>query len=300
MGNARQVEVDGRELSISNLGKVLYPEAGFTKGEVLDYYARVSDALLPHLRGRALTLNRFPNGVGSGSFYEKRCPGHRPDWVATAKIEMGSETLEFCLCDDRPTLVWLAQLAALELHPSLSLASDPECPTVLAFDLDPGPPAGILECCEVAQRLRELLGRLGLESFPKTSGSKGLQVYVPLEGEATYEETKPFAHAVAKLLERERPDEIVSRMTKALRKGKVFVDWSQNDRAKTTVAVYSLRARERPTVSTPVSWEEVEGAARDGDVESLRFEAPEVLERVGGRGDLFAPVLELRQPLPEL
>jgi bifunctional non-homologous end joining protein LigD len=299
MGKARQVEVDGRELSISNLGKVLYPKAGFTKGEVLDYYARVSEALLPHLRGRALTLNRFPNGIGAGSFYEKRCPGHRPEWVATAAIEMGSETLEFCLCEDRATLVWLAQLAALELHPSLSLASDPERPTVLAFDLDPGPPAGILECCEVAQRLRELLGRLGLESFPKTSGSKGLQVYVPLEGKATYDETKPFAHAVAKLLERERPDEVVSRMTKALRKGKVFVDWSQNDRAKTTVAVYSLRARERPTASTPVAWEEVEAAARDRDAESLRFEAPEVLERVGSHGDLFAPVLELRQPLPE-
>jgi bifunctional non-homologous end joining protein LigD len=299
MGKARQVEVDGRELSISNLDKVLYPKAGFTKGEVLDYYARVSEALLPHLRGRALTLNRFPNGIGAGSFYEKRCPGHRPEWVATAAIEMGSETLEFCLCEDRATLVWLAQLAALELHPSLSLASDPERPTVLAFDLDPGPPAGILECCEVAQRLRELLGRLGLESFPKTSGSKGLQVYVPLEGKATYDETKPFAHAVAKLLERERPDEVVSRMTKALRKGKVFVDWSQNDRAKTTVAVYSLRARERPTASTPVAWEEVEAAARDRDAESLRFEAPEVLERVGSHGDLFAPVLELRQPLPE-
>jgi bifunctional non-homologous end joining protein LigD len=213
---------------------------------------------------------------------------------------MGSETIDFCLCEDRATLVWLAQLAALELHPSLSLARDQECPTVLAFDLDPGPPAGILECCEVAQRLRELFGGLGLECFPKTSGSKGLQVYVPLDGEATYAETKPFAHAIAKLLERERPDEVVSRMTKALRKGKVFVDWSQNDRAKTTVAVYSLRARERPTVSTPLAWEEVEGAARNGDAESLRFEAPAVLERVGERGDLFSPVLDLSQPLPEL
>jgi bifunctional non-homologous end joining protein LigD len=300
MAKARQVEVDGREVSISNLDKVLYPKAGFTKGEVLDYYARVSDALLPHLRGRALTLNRFPNGVAAGSFYEKRCPGHRPDWVPTARIEMGSETIDFCLCEDRPTLVWLAQLAALELHPSLSLARQQERPTVLAFDLDPGPPAGILECCEVAQRLREMFGRLGLDCFPKTSGSKGLQVYVPLDGQATYAETKPFAHAIAKLLERERPEEIVSRMTKSLRKGKVFVDWSQNDRAKTTVAVYSLRARERPTVSTPLTWEEVETAARDGDPDSLRFEAPTVLDRVSDRGDLFAPVLELRQPLPEL
>jgi bifunctional non-homologous end joining protein LigD len=300
MAKAKQVEVEGRELSVSNLDKVLYPKAGFTKGEVLDYYARISDVLVPHLRGRALTLNRFPNGVEAGSFYEKRCPKHRPDWVPTARIEMGSETLDFCLCEDRPTLVWLAQLAALELHPSLSLAKKQEHPTVLAFDLDPGPPAGILECCEVAQRLRELFGELGLECFPKTSGSKGLQVYVPLDGKATYEDTKPFAHAIAKLLERERPDDVVSRMTKKLRKGKVFVDWSQNDRAKTTVAVYSLRARERPTASTPLAWDEVEKAADKGDAESLRFEAPAVLERVEERGDLFAPVLELSQPLPEL
>jgi bifunctional non-homologous end joining protein LigD len=297
---AKQVEVEGRELSVSNLDKVLYPKTGFTKGEVLDYYARISDVLVPHLRGRALTLKRFPNGVEAGSFYEKRCPKHRPDWVPTARIEMGSETLDFCLCEDRPTLVWLAQLAALELHPSLSLAKKQEHPTVLAFDLDPGPPAGILECCEVAQRLRELFGELGLECFPKSSGSKGLQVYVPLDGKASYAETKPFAHAIAKLLERERPDDVLSRMAKKLRKGKVFVDWSQNDRAKTTVAVYSLRARERPTVSTPLMWDEVEKAAGKGDAESLRFEAPAVLERVEERGDLFAPVLELSQPLPEL
>jgi bifunctional non-homologous end joining protein LigD len=300
MPRAREVEVDGRTVSITNLDKVLYPDAGFTKGEVIDYYARVADAILPHLRGRAMTLNRFPNGIGAGSFYEKRCPGHRPDWVGTARIEMGSETIDFCLCEDRPTLIWLAQLAALELHPSLSLADDPERPTVLAFDLDPGPPAGILECCEVALRLRELFGGLGLKCFPKTSGSKGLQVYAPLEGKATYAETKPFAHAVAKLLERERPDEVVSRMAKKLRRGKVFVDWSQNDRAKTTVAVYSLRARERPTVSTPVAWDEVERASGGGDAGALRFEATQVLERVEERGDLFAPVLELRQPLPEL
>jgi bifunctional non-homologous end joining protein LigD len=299
MAKARQVEIDGRELSITNLDKVLYPKTGFTKGEVLDYYARIAEALLPHLRGRALTLNRFPNGVEGGSFYEKRCPSHRPDWVPTARLEMGSETIDFCRCEDRPTLVWLAQLAAIELHPSLSLARKQEHPTVLAFDLDPGPPAGILECCAVAQRLRELFADLGLECFPKTSGSKGLQVYVPLNGKASYERTKPFAHAIARLLERERPDDVVSRMTKKLRKGKVFVDWSQNDRAKTTIAVYSLRAREHPTVSTPLTWDEVDKAASDGDADSLRFEAAAVLERVSERGDLFAPVLELRQPLPE-
>jgi bifunctional non-homologous end joining protein LigD len=300
VAKARQVEVEGRELSVTNLDKVLYPKAGFTKGEVIDYHARIADVLVPHLRGRALTLNRFPNGVDAGSFYEKRCPSHRPDWVSTARLEMGSETIDFCRCEDRPTLVWLAQLAAIELHPSLSLARKQEHPTVLVFDLDPGPPAGIVECCVVAQRLRELFADLGLDCFPKTSGSKGLQVYVPLDGKSTYEETKPFAHAIARLLERERPDDVVSRMTKKLRKGKVFVDWSQNDRAKTTVAVYSLRARERPTVSTPVTWKEVDRTARNGDADSLRFEAPAVLKRVARRGDLFAQVLELSQPLPEL
>jgi bifunctional non-homologous end joining protein LigD len=300
VAKARQVEVEGRELSVTNLDKVLYPKAGFTKGEVIDYHARIADVLVPHLRGRALTLNRFPNGVDAGSFYEKRCPSHRPDWVPTARLEMGSETIDFCRCEDRPTLVWLAQLAAIELHPSLSLARKQEHPTVLVFDLDPGPPAGIVECCVVAQRLRELFADLGLDCFPKTSGSKGLQVYVPLDGKSTYEETKPFAHAIARLLERERPDDVVSRMTKKLRKGKVFVDWSQNDRAKTTVAVYSLRARERPTVSTPVTWKEVDRTARNGDADSLRFEAPAVLKRVARRGDLFAQVLELSQPLPEL
>jgi bifunctional non-homologous end joining protein LigD len=301
VAKAREVEVDGRSLSISNLDKVLYPKTGFTKGEVIDYYARVADALIPHLRGRPLTLNRFPNGVGQGSFYEKRCPSHRPEWVATARVEMGSETIDFCRCDDRPTLIWLAQLAALELHPSLSVAPEFEHPTVLAFDLDPGPPAGIVECCEVALRLRELFARLGLECFPKTSGSKGIQVYAPLnEGKARYEETKPFAHAVARLLERERPDAVVSRMSKDLRKGKVFVDWSQNDRAKTTVSAYSLRARERQWVSTPLEWDEVSEAAGSSDGERLRFEAPQVIERLDQRGDLFAPVLELRQRLPEL
>jgi bifunctional non-homologous end joining protein LigD len=279
---------------------VLWPKSGFTKGQVIDYYARVADAILPHLNDRPLTLNRYPNGVDANSFFEKRCPKHRPDWVETAPVWSGRNEgdIAYCLCNDRATLIWMAQLAALELHPSLSLADEIERPTVLAFDLDPGEPAGILECCRVALRVRELFGGLDLECFPKTSGSKGLQVYLPLNGEITYERTKPFAQAVAQALERDEPDLVVSRMAKKLRKGKVFVDWSQNDQHKTTVAVYSLRARERPTVSTPLDWDEVERASQQDDPDALRFEASDVLERVEEHGDLFAPVLELRQGLP--
>jgi bifunctional non-homologous end joining protein LigD len=277
---------------------VLWPAAGFTKGEAIDYYARVADAILPHLADRPLTRVRFPNGVDGQRFYEKNAPKGAPDWVRRAPIEMGTVgEVEFVVCDDRATLVWLAQLAALELHPSLSLADDPDRPTVLAFDLDPGEPAGIAECCAVALKVRALFEELGLQGFPKTSGSKGLQVYVPLNSEVTYAETKPFAHAVAKALERAEPDLVVSRMAKKLRGGKVLVDWSQNDRAKTTVAVYSLRARERPTVSTPLEWEEVERGA-DGKG-TLIFEAEDAIARVEKHGDLFAPVLELEQELPE-
>lgn len=280
---------------------MLWPETGFTKGETIDYYARVADAILPHLRGRPLTLKRYPNGVAEKSFYEKRCPKHRPDWVRTAPIYSGRNEgdIDYCVCDDRATLIWVAQLAALELHPSLSLAKDIERPTVLAFDLDPGAPAGILECCTVGLRLRELFEGLGLESFPKTSGSKGLQVYVPLNTKVTYDETKPFAHAVAQALERSDPDHVVSRMAKNLRKGKVFVDWSQNDQHKTTVSVYSLRAKERPTGSTPVEWKEVERALKREDPDLLRFDAGDVLKRIDKQGDLFAPVAELKQKLPE-
>jgi bifunctional non-homologous end joining protein LigD len=269
---------------------------------MIDYYARVADVLVPHLRGRPLTLKRYPNGVAEGFFYEKRCPSHRPEWVRTAPIWSGRNEgeIDYCVCDDRATLIWVAQLASLELHPSLSLADDIERPTVLAFDLDPGAPAGIIECCTVGLRLRELFRDLGLESFPKTSGSKGLQVYVPLNTGVTYDDTKPFAHAVAQVLERADPDLIVSRMAKNLRKGKVLVDWSQNDEHKTTVAVYSLRAREHPTVSAPLEWEEVERAAEQEDPGLLRFEAREVLKRVKERGDLFEPVLKLEQSLPDL
>jgi bifunctional non-homologous end joining protein LigD len=278
---------------------VLWPKAGFSKGEAIDYYAKVADTMLPHLRHRPLTRVRFPNGTEEQRFYEKRAPKGTPEWVRTTPIEMGTAgVLDFIVCDDRATLVWLAQLAALELHPSLSLAEDPETPTVIAFDLDPGAPATIVECSQVGLRVRELFANLGLESFPKTSGSKGLQVYVPLNTAVGYERTKPFARAVAQALERAEPELVVSRQKKELRKGKVLVDWSQNDRAKTTVAVYSLRCRERPWASTPLRWEEVETLAADGDPESVRFEGSAVLERIDAHGDLFAPVLELEQELP--
>ena len=280
---------------------MLWPEVGFTKGEMIDYYARIADAILTHISGRPMTLKRYPNGVAEKYFYEKRCPKHRPDWVETAAIWSGRNEgeIDYCVCDDRATLIWMAQLASLELHPSLSRSTEIERPTVLAFDLDPGPPATIMECSRIALRLRELLGDLDLESFPKTSGSKGLQVYVPLNTKITYEQTKPFAHAVAQLLERQDPDLVVSRMAKNLRKGKVLVDWSQNDEHKTTVAVYSLRAKDRPTASTPVEWKEVERALKREDPGLLSFEAGDVLKRLKKSGDLFAPVAELKQKLPD-
>ena len=293
-----EVEVEGRRLSLSNLDKVMYPETGFSKGQVIDYYTRVAPVLLPHLRDRPLTLKRYPNGVEGGHFYEKQYPSHRPEWVRSEPVELSSKTIQFCVCDDLPTLVWLANLADLELHPSLSTVPEVERPTVMAFDLDPGPPAGIAECCEVALILREALSRIGLECFPKTSGSKGIQVYVPLNVEGVnYDHgTKPLSQALARHLEAEHPKLIVSSQKKELRKGKVLIDWSQNDEHKTTVSVYSLRARERPTVSTPLDWDEVAAA----DPEALVFEAADLLERVEERGDLFAPVVELEQRLPEL
>jgi bifunctional non-homologous end joining protein LigD len=267
---------------------------------VIDYYARIAPALLPHLRDRPLTVVRYPNGVEGKFFFEKRCPDHRPGWVRTESVWAGDRKgeIDFCVCDDRPTLIWLAQLAALELHPSLARAGDVQVPTVLAFDLDPGPPATIVECSRVALQLRELFAELGLRCWPKSSGSKGMQVYVPLNGRQAYAVTKPYAQAVAQALERSHPDRIVSRMTKSLRAGKVFVDWSQNTASKTTVAVYSLRARDRPTVSTPLRWEEVAECAEREDPELLAFEAAEVLARVEELGDLFAPVLEVEQELP--
>jgi bifunctional non-homologous end joining protein LigD len=304
VATSRQVEVEGRELKLTNLDKVLYPEAGFSKGEVVDYYAKVAPAMVPHLSGRAVTLRRFPEGVDDldAAFFEKRCPKHRPKWVKTTSVVAGprSGKIDFCVCDGLPTLIWMAQLAAIELHPSLSLGRAPTRPTVLAFDLDPGPPADIVDCCRVALRLRDMFGHFGVQCFPKTSGSKGMQVYVPLNKKASYDTTKPFAKAIAQLLEKQTPEKVVSKMKKVEREGKIFVDWSQNHRSKTTIAVYSLRARERPTASTPVTWDEVELAADSGDGSPLVFEAGAVLERIEQHGDLFAPVLELKQDLPEL
>lgn len=290
---APEVDVDGRRLKLSNLDKVLYPGPGFTKGQVIDYYSRVAPVVLPHLKGRALTLKRYPNGVDGKYFYEKQKPSHAPDWVRSATIETGDRDIDFVLCDDLPTLVWLANLADLELHPSLALANNPDRPTVLAFDLDPGQPAGLAECREVALLLRDTFADLGLKCLAKTSGSKGMQVYVPLNTPVTYEDTKPFAQAIAQLLEKQYPKLVTSSMKKSLRPGKVFIDWSQNSRHKTTVAAYSLRARELPTASTPVSWDEV-----DDDGLELVFDSTGIVERVAAYGDLFASVLELEQTLP--
>jgi bifunctional non-homologous end joining protein LigD len=296
-----QVEIDGRTLSLSNLDKVLYPEARFTKGHVIDYYTRIAPYVLGHLRGRPLTLKRYPDGVDGPYFYEKQCPSHRPDWVRTAAVfsRSNARTIDFCLAEDVPTLVWLANLADLELHTSLALAADVREPTILAFDLDPGEPATIVECAEVALELRRAFEHLDMQAFPKTSGSKGMQVYVPLNVPGvTYKDTKTFALQIAQLLERRMPRLVVSDMKKSVRKGRVFVDWSQNDEHKTTVCVYSLRARPQPTVSTPLRWDEVEAVLESRDPEQLAFTSADVLERTAEHGDLFEGVLELEQPLP--
>ncbi len=301
------VEVQGRKLKLTNLDKVLYPATGFTKGQVLDFYVRIAPALVPHLAGRALTMKRYPEGVDQEFFFEKNAPMHRPDWVKTAPIwsESNHRTIHLVLADDLPTLVWIANLASIELHPSLSLAADIRTPTMIVFDLDPGPPANIVQCAQVGLWVREIFDHFGLKSFPKTSGSKGMQIYVPLNSailpaKTSYEQTKSFAHAVARLLEQEHPELVVSDMKKAVRTNKVFVDWSQNDEHKTTISVYSLRAREHPTVSTPVTWEEVEQALKKKDAGRLVFEAKDVLARVEKMGDLFEPVLKLKQKLPQL
>jgi bifunctional non-homologous end joining protein LigD len=293
-----EVAVGDRTLSLSNLDKVLYPRAAFTKGQVIEYYTRIAPVLLPHLQARPLTLKRYPNGVEDKFFYEKRCPTHRPDWVVTTPVWSGRNEgdIDFCLCEDLPTIVWLANLADLELHTPMARAPEMDHPTMIAFDLDPGPPATIVECAQVALELRRAFAFWGLEAFPKTSGSKGMQVYLPLNTPVTYADTREFSHGLARLLERRDPDRVVADMKKTLRTGKVFVDWSQNDRHKTTVNVYSLRAMERPTVSTPLAWEEVEEVAASGV--GLSFTSDEVLERVRSHGDLFAPVQTLEQELP--
>ena len=302
MSKKVEIEVGGKKLTVSNLEKVLYPQAGFTKGQVIDYYTRIADVLLPHLKNRPITLKRYPDGVEGFFFYEKQCPSHRPAWVKTTEVPSRREKgkIDYCLMNDLPALVWAANLADLELHTFLHRAPAIDRPTALAFDLDPGPPADIVLCCRVGLWLRAIFDRLELQSFPKTSGSKGLQVFVPLNTATNYDKTKAFAHTLAEKLEREHPKEVVSRMQKTLRKGKVLIDWSQNDDHKTTVNVYSLRAKDRPTVSTPVTWKEVARVARSGEADQLSFDSDAVLKRVKKLGDLFAPLLTLKQRLPSL
>src|SRR5215813_12541897 len=300
MPDKAQLVVDGKKLAVSNLHKVLYPKPGFTKAQVIDYYIRVSPALLPHLKDRPLTLKRYPDGVEGGFFYEKRCPSHRPEWIQTASVwsDHHEEEINYCLANDLPSIVWAANLGDLELHTFLAKQQDVERPTMVVFDLDPGPPANIIQCAQVAQWLKAELDGLNLLSFAKTSGSKGLQIYIPLNTPVTYEVTKPFARTMAERLTREHPELVIARMEKRLRTGKVFVDWSQNDSHKTTVCAYSLRAKEHPTVSTPVTWEEVTTALKKRDADCLTFLSDEVLKRVEKEGDLFEPVLKLKQKLP--
>jgi len=289
-------DIGGRTLSLSNLDKVLYPETGFTKGEVIDYYVRVAPVLLTHLGDRGITMRRYPNGVDDKSFFEKRCPSHRPDWVRTAPGpgDSGGE-IAYCRLADVASVAWAANLAALELHAPMARAADIDAPTMVVYDLDPGAPAAMTECAEVGLLLRDVLAGIGLACYAKTSGSKGLQLYLPLNAPHTHEHASSFALAVAQALERARPDLVVTTQAKAARPGKVLIDWSQNSRHKTTICVYSLRARPAPTVSTPVAWDEVEDAAEG---KPLSFEAVDVLGRIEELGDLFAPTITEVQHLP--
>jgi bifunctional non-homologous end joining protein LigD len=298
---AVEVKIEDRVLKLTNLEKILYPEVGFTKAQVIDYYTRIAPAILPHTRDHPLTLKRYPNGVDAEFFYEKNCPKHRPPWVETATVWSGGNNRDmyYCLCQDVPTLVWLGNLATLEFHTSLSLANNLPEPGTMVFDLDPGPPATIVECCRVGLMLRDLFAEYGLECCAKTSGSKGLQLYVPLNTKVTYVETKVVSKGLAQLFEERHPDLVVHKQLKELRTGRVLIDWSQNDQYKTTVNVYSLRARQRPTVSTPVSWVEVEKCLKAGDPSLLVFDSEQVLARVAKQGDLFEPVLKKKQKLPK-
>ncbi len=304
MAAATVVQIGDRELKLSNLDKVLYPQTGFTKGDVIDYYTKISPVLLPHLANRPLTLKRYPNGVDGQFFYEKQCPKFRPGWMNTIPIrsERQNKTIDFCSIDELAGLVWVANLADLELHTSLSSGQGEDLfrPTAAAFDLDPGPTAGIVECCTVALALRKMFEELGLHAYPKTSGSKGMQLYMPLNSADTYEQSKAFAHAVAGVMEQQLPDLVVSDMKKQLRTGKVLIDWSQNDFFKTTVCVYSLRAKQTPTVSTPITWDEVTATEKSANPDDLKFSPAQALERVEKHGDLFAEVLHRKQTLPAL
>ena len=295
-----EVQIEKRTLKLTNLEKVLYPEVGFTKAQVIDYYTRIAPILLPHTRNHPLTLKRYPNGVDGEFFYEKNCPKHRPPWVETATVWSGGNNRDmyYCLCQDLPTLVWLANLATLEMHTSLSYADKLGEPRTLVFDLDPGPPATIVECCRIGMMLRDVFAEHGMECSAKTSGSKGLQLYVPLNTTVDYNQTKVVSKGLAQLFEEKYPDLVVHKQLKELRTGRVLIDWSQNDQYKTTVNVYSLRARARPTVSTPVSWEEVEKCFKAKDPSLLVFDSDQVLKRVEKVGDLFEPVLKKKQKLP--
>lgn len=295
------VEVDGRELSLSNLDKLLYPAAGFRKADVIDYYRRIAPVMLPHLAGRPPTLVRAPDGAQGERFFEKRCPPHHPAWVRASEPLEPNGGQRSCIVEDLPTLVWLANLAALELHTNQWRLPDVNRPCAIVLDLDPGPPADVLDCCRVAIALRELLDALGLIAVVKTSGGKGLHISVPLNGaEVTDDATKEFALALGQMLVARDPKRTTVNMAKAERKGRVFIDWSQNDRHKTTICAYSLRIAERPTVSTPLTWDEVHDALDRGDAGALYFEAPAVLERVASGHDHYAQSLTERQELPAL
>jgi bifunctional non-homologous end joining protein LigD len=295
-----ELKIEGRTVTVSNLEKVLYPVAGFTKGDVIRYYIEISGVLLPHLKDHALTMKRYPEGVGKFFFYEKNCPPYRPKWVKTAAVFSHGRgaNMNYCLANNLPSLVWMANLADLELHTSLARAPKVDRPTMMVFDLDPGEGTNAIQCAQVAFWLRDKLGQLKLKAFPKTSGSKGVQIYVPLNTPATFEETKLASRAIADAIASDHPDAVVTNMLKSLRKKKVLIDWSQNDEHKTTVSVYSLRATERPQVSTPLSWPELEKLHRRGDPEAFRFSPAAVLARVKKHGDLFEPVLKLKQKLP--
>jgi bifunctional non-homologous end joining protein LigD len=297
-GTETLVEVDGRRLRLTNLDKVLYPANGFTKGQVVDYYTRVAGAMLPHLEDRPVTMVRLPDGVEGERFFEKRCPGHRPDWLATVPLDADSE-IRACCVDDLPGLVWTANLAALELHTPQARAADPWCPTAMVFDLDPGAPADIVDCARVALDVRDLLGQLGLDGVAKTSGSKGIHLSVGLRPVASADATKAFALAVGRILESRDTKRVTVNMARDQRPGRVFVDWSQNDRHKTTVCAYSLRATPVPGVSTPVGWDELVAVVEHGDGDALRFEPADVIARVAD-GDLYARSLAGDQELPEL
>jgi len=290
------VEVGSRKLKLTNLEKVLYPETGFTKASVIDYYVRIAPVMLRHIGDRGITMRRFPDGVDKESFFNKRCPDWRPDWMTAVRGPGESDgPIDYCQLEETASMAWAANLAALEIHSPMSRGHDMDAPTMLVYDLDPGQDTGMAECCQIAQSLLEVLDAVGLQAWPKTSGSKGLQLYVPLNTPHTHGQVSEFAKATGQLLERQRPKEITTTMGASKRVGKVLIDWSQNSRHKTTIAPYSLRAKPTPTVSTPLTWDEVDDGAAGSE---LSFEATDVLARVEEHGDLFAPTVELEQSLP--